>query len=139
MIPKVNLVALKQARWQQFMLRFVLGGIVTVCTGLVARHWGPVIGGLFLSFPAIFPASATLLDQHQSERKRRAGMQSPRRGRQAAALDAAGAVLGGFGLVAFGCVAWLALPALGAVEALSIAGVTWLVIAVSLWWLRRHC
>jgi len=138
LIPTVNLAALRQARWCQFALRFVLGGIVTVCTGLVAQHWGPVIGGLFLSFPAIFPASATLLEQHQNEKKRRAGMHSPRRGRDAAALDAAGAVLGGFGLVAFACVAWLALPVLFAVGALALAGLAWLVVAVSLWWLRRH-
>lgn len=138
LIPTVNLGALRQGRWYQFVLRFVLGGIVTACTGLVAQHWGPVVGGLFLSFPAIFPASATLLEQHQREKKRRAGMHSPRRGREAAALDAAGAVLGGFGLVTFGSVAWVALPAFAALEALLMAGVAWLVVAVSLWWLRRH-
>jgi hypothetical protein len=37
-----------------------MGGLVTVITGIVAKNWGPVIGGLFLAFPAIFPASATI-------------------------------------------------------------------------------
>ncbi len=137
MIPTVDVGALKQAHWYQFVVRFVLGGAVTVGTGLVARHWGPLIGGLFLSFPAIFPASASLLAKHQTEKKQRAGIPCPRRGRKAAALDAAGAVLGGCGLIAFGLVAWFGLPALAPVGALSLAAVAWLVVAVSLWWIRH--
>ena len=81
--------------------------------------------------------SATLLERHQSEKKREAGIHCRRRGRKAAALDAAGAVLGGYGLVAFGCVAWLTLPTLAAIWALSAAALAWLVIAVSLWRVRR--
>jgi Protein of unknown function (DUF3147) len=138
MIPTVDFGALRESHWYQFVVRFVLGGGVTVCTGIVAQHWGPVIGGLFLSFPAIFPASATLLERQQSEKKLEAGIHCRRRGRKAAALDAAGAVLGGYGLAAFGCVAWLTLPALAPIWALSAAAVAWLVIAVSLWWVRRH-
>jgi hypothetical protein len=42
----------------------LLGGVVTVVAGLLAKHYGPVFGGLFLAFPAIFPASATLVDKH---------------------------------------------------------------------------
>jgi len=82
MIPTVDFSALKQARWYQFALRFALGGAITAATGLVARHWGPVIGGLFLSFPAIFPASATLLERHQSRKKQQAGIRCQRRGRK---------------------------------------------------------
>ena len=137
MIPAIDPGALREAHWYQFAVRFVLGGTVTVCTGLAAQHWGPLVGGLFLSFPAIFPASATLLEQQQTERKRHRGIHCRRRGRKAAALDAAGAVLGGFALLVFGTAAWLALPAFAAVWALSIAGASWLVVAVSLWWLRR--
>src|SRR5262249_16917747 len=51
-IPTVTFSSLRNARWWQFAVRFVLGGAVTACTGLVAQHWGPIIGGLFLSFPA---------------------------------------------------------------------------------------
>jgi hypothetical protein len=34
------------------MLRCLLGGAITVITGLIASHWGPVVEGLFLAFPA---------------------------------------------------------------------------------------
>ena len=138
MIPVVDLSSLKQAHWLQFAVRFVLGGAVTLGTGLVANHWGPVIGGLFLSFPAIFPASATLIERHETAKKRRAGIDCRRRGRKAAALDAAGAVFGGYGLVCFGAVAWLALPRYSTALALLLAALVWLAISVALWWLRRR-
>jgi hypothetical protein len=80
---------------------------MTVVAGLIAARFGPVIGGLFLAFPAIFPASATLIEKHVRERKEKAGLPGARRGKEAAALDAAGAVLGSFGLAAFGVVIWL--------------------------------
>ena len=122
-------------------MRFALGGAITACTGLVAQHWGPVIGGLFLSFPAIFPASATLIARHETEKKLKAGIHDRVRGRKAAALDAAGAVLGGWGLVCFGVVAWLTLPRYPTSLALMLAGSLWVVVSTSLWWLRRrrHC
>lgn len=138
MIPVVDLSSLKQAHGLQFAVRFVLGGAVTLGTGLVANHWGPVIGGLFLSFPAIFPASATLIERHETAKKRRAGIDCRRRGRKAAALDAAGAVFGGYGLVCFGGVAWLALARYSTALALLLAGIVWLAISVALWWLRRR-
>ena len=78
-----------------------------VAAGLIAAGFGPVIGGLFLAFPAIFPASATLVEKHVRERKEKAGLAGARRGKEAAALDAAGATLGSFGLAAFGLVIWL--------------------------------
>ena len=39
------------------------------CGGLVANVWGPAWGGLFLAFPAIFCASATLIEKHEREEK----------------------------------------------------------------------
>jgi hypothetical protein len=138
MIPTVDLSSVKHAHWWQFAVRFVLGGAVTLCTGLVADHWGAVIGGLFLTFPSIFPASATLIERHQTEKKRRAGIACRRRGRKAAALDAAGAVFGGWGLTVFGCTAWLALPRYSTAVALVLAGSLWLAVSVSLWRMRRR-
>jgi hypothetical protein len=99
--------ALRQTRWHEYLVRFVLGGVMTVVAGVIAARFGPVIGGLFLAFPAIFPASATLIEKHVRERKEKAGLPGARRGKEAAALDAAGATLGSFGLVAFGLVIWL--------------------------------
>jgi Protein of unknown function (DUF3147) len=138
MIPVVDFSSVKEAHWLQFAVRFVLGGAVTLGTGLVATHWGPVIGGLFLSFPAILPASATLIERNETAKKCRAGIDCQRRGRKAAALDAAGAVFGGCGLVCFGCVAWLMLARYSAALALPLAGIVWLAVSVALWWLRRR-
>src|SRR5579863_7142766 len=70
---QVDLGSLRRIRWHEYVVRFVLGGAVTVATGLIAKAYGPVVGGLFLAFPAIFPASATLLDKHEREEKSKAG------------------------------------------------------------------
>jgi hypothetical protein len=79
-MPSVDFSSLRDARWHQFMVRFILGGTVTLCTGLIAQHWGPVIGGLFLAFPAIFPATVTLVARHETEKKRKAGINCRARG-----------------------------------------------------------
>jgi len=138
MIPRLDFSSFKDVHGYQYAVRFILGGAVTVCTALIAEHWGPIIGGLFLSFPAIFPATATLIEKHETKRKQEAGMNSPLRGRKAAALDAAGAMLGGYGLACFAAVAWLSLPTYPAAFALSIAAVVWLAVSMCLWWVRRH-
>ncbi len=138
MTPAIDFSGLKQAHWTQFALRFVLGGAVTACTGLLAQHFGPVLGGLFLAFPAIFPATATLIERQETEKKRRGGFDCRVRGRKAAALDAAGAVLGGWGLISFAWIAWVLLPTRSAGWALGVSGLVWLAVAVSLWWLREH-
>jgi Protein of unknown function (DUF3147) len=137
-IPSVDFSSLKDAHWHQFVVRFILGGAVTLCTGLIAQRWGPVTGGLFLSFPAIFPATVTLIEGHETEKKRKAGINCRVRGRKAAALDAAGAVLGGWGMLCFGCAAWLTLGKYPTPLALSLAGVLWLSVSASLRWVRRH-
>jgi Co/Zn/Cd efflux system component len=102
----IRLSALKQTRWHEYMIRFALGGLATAVAGLIAKKYGPETGGLFLAFPAIFSASATLIEKHERERKQRAGLKGARRGQQAAALDACGAALGSIGLMAFGAVVW---------------------------------
>jgi len=76
--------ALKRTKWYEYAVRFLLGGSVTVVAGLLAKYYGPVLGGLFLAFPAIFPASATLLDKHERQKKQRAGIKQTTRGRQVA-------------------------------------------------------
>ena len=97
-----------------------------------------MIGGLFLSLSRIFPATVTLIARHDTEKKSKAGINCRVRGRKAAALDAAGAVLAGWGMLCFGCAAWLALPEYPTALALSLAGVLWLIVSASLWWARRH-
>jgi len=136
MIVQFNASALRQTRWYEYLVRFVLGAAMTVIAGLVAARFGPVVGGLLLAFPAIFPASATLIEKHVRERKERVGLSGSRRGKEAAALDAVGAALGSFGLVAFGLVIWLQIERSPPV-ALILATVAWLAIAVLAWEVRR--
>jgi hypothetical protein len=136
MIVQFKPSALGQTRWYEYLLRFLLGGAMTVIAGLIAARFGPIVGGLFLAFPAIFPASATLIEKHVRERKERAGLTGNRRGKEAAALDAAGAALGSLGLVAFGLVIWLMIV-LSPAGALLLASALWLGVAVLAWQVRR--
>src|SRR6202050_3710175 len=106
----VNLSALRHAKWYQFALRFLFGGAICVLAGIVANKYGPTVGGLFMAFPAIFPASATLLENEQQEKKERAGLQGAIRGRKVAGVDAAGAAMGSIGMMAVGAVVWGLLP-----------------------------
>jgi hypothetical protein len=136
MIVRLKWSALKQTRWYEYVLRFVLGGLATAMAGAVAQFFGPEAGGLFLAFPAIFVASATLIEKHERERKQKLGPSGDRRGKEAAALDAAGAGLGSIGLAAFGLIVWLLAPTWG-FGSLALGSVAWVVVAVLLWRLRR--
>jgi hypothetical protein len=136
MIIRFNASALRQTQWYEYLVRVVLGGAMTVITGLIAARFGPVVGGLFLAFPAIFPASATLIEKHVTKRKEKAGLQGARRGKEAAALDASGAALGSFGLAAFGLVVWLMIVSSPA-WALLLAAASWLGVAMLGWQVRR--
>jgi hypothetical protein len=48
-------------KWYEYLVRFALGGAIAVTARILAEHFGPVFGRLFLAFPAIFPASAALV------------------------------------------------------------------------------
>ncbi len=58
---QTNFASLKTTKPREYAIRFLFGGLVTAATGVVAKKFGPVVAGLFLAFPAIFPASATLI------------------------------------------------------------------------------
>ena len=128
--------ALSQTKWYEYLVRFVLGGATTVLAGIIAEHFGPAVGGLFLAFPAIFCASATLIEKHERERKAKRGLQGGERGRGAAALDAAGAAWGSLALTAFAAIVWVTASRGAAVSLLS-ASLIWLLCAAALWLLRR--
>jgi CBS domain containing-hemolysin-like protein len=127
-----QVAALRRTKWSEYVLRFVVGGCVTAVTGLIARKWGPVVGGLFLAFPAIFPASATLVEKH-AEQDNDYQKTTGAHGRRAAGLDAVGSAIGSIGLVAFALVVWRLLPALSAALVLFISMLAWLIVAVLLW------
>jgi hypothetical protein len=134
---RIKLSALRETRWHEYLTRFVFGGLATVCAGAIASLSGPEIGGLFLAFPAVFCASATLIEKHERERKEKAGVRGTRRGKEAAALDAAGAALGSFGLLAFGAAIWL-LAGYSSWLAILVASTAWCVVSLLLWSIRRR-
>jgi hypothetical protein len=134
---QTDLASLKTTKPHEYAIRFLFGGLVTAATGLVAKKFGPVVAGLFLAFPAIFPASATLIAKHEKERKRKAGYDGTRRGRAAAAADAAGTSLGCFALFAFALIVWRFLPTASPWIVLPLAAITWAGTAVLIWLLHR--
>lgn len=137
MIVSAKLSALRETRWYEYAIRFVLGGATTVLAGLIGARFGPVVGGLFLAFPAIFPASATMIERHERERKEKAGLLGVRRGQQAAALDALGATLGSIGLTAFAVVIWQLIKVSPAL-ALFLAMLFWFGVSIFAWRARRR-
>jgi hypothetical protein len=134
---RLSLSSLREGRWYEYCVRFVLGGVATVLTGVISSAFGASVGGLFLALPAIFCASATLIEKHEIRRKRESGLPGRRRGQEAAALDAAGAVLGALGMIAFAIVFRTlinrTLP--GAFVGASLA---WIVVSVAGWIVRRN-
>lgn len=122
MRPEVDFGELKDKKVWEYLVRFLFGGVVTACTGLVAHTFGPVVGGLFLGFPAILPASLTLVKRHD--------------GRAQAVEDARGGRLGSVGLIAFGAIVWATAPVLSPVLVLVLASMGWLVVDLGLWFVR---
>jgi len=137
MLVKLSSDALKQTRWYEYGVRFLLGGLATVFAGIMGARFGASIGGLFLALPAIFCASATLIESHERRAKEKAGLSGRRRGQEAAALDAAGAALGSLGLAAFAAVFHLTVSASTA-GAFAAAIAAWAAVSVAAWWLRRR-
>ena len=129
---------IKETKPIELGARFMFGGICTLGAGLIAKRYGPAIGGLFLAFPAIFPASVTLIQAHEKEKKTQIGSDGTRRGRMSASIDAAGAALGCCGLLAFASICWKALANHNAVVVIGAATVVWLVVSVVCWEIRKR-
>jgi hypothetical protein len=134
---ELDVSSMHRSRWSDYALRFVFGGIVTAVTGLIAKRYGPGVAGLFLAFPAIFPAGATLIEKDEKEKKGEAGLDGTARGRAAASIDAAGAAMGTLGLIAFAILVWRFLPGHSSLTILPGAGLAWLAISILAWWIRK--
>lgn len=117
--PELMLEGIKKPAAWEYILRFMFGGVVTVCTGLVAKRYGPAVGGMFLAFPAILPASLTLMKRHD--------------GRACATDDARGARLGALALAGFAAVVAGTAEHWPPVLSLAAATAVWLALAVTLW------
>jgi hypothetical protein len=140
---KIDPSGFGQSHWHEYLIRFIFGGVVTAFAGIIAKHYGPSIGGLFLAFPAILPATATLLAKSKQERKQGQGSASLKpnegvlRGREVAGVDAAGAAMGTIGLAVFALVVWKGLPQHSLAVVLPLATLGYFVTALSIWSLRE--
>ncbi len=97
-------------------VRFAFGFTISVLVGAIGLAAGDRIAGLFLAFPAILPASLTLIADEDGEEK--------------AKVDAAGACFGSVGLSAYGAASWFLLSRMAPVPAELGAVVAWAVVAI---------
>ena len=135
---RVDLNVVQQTKWYEYSLRFLFGGLISATAGIIAKKFGPEIGGLFLAFPAIFPASATLIEKHERERKARRGLKGTKRAAQAVSVAAAGASIGTIGLAAFALLVWKTIPNHSPWLVLLGATLVWMTLSVLLWQVRKR-
>jgi uncharacterized protein DUF3147 len=135
---KIDPSVLLETRWYEFAVRFIFGGLITAAAGIIAKKFGPVVGGLFLAFPAIFPASASLIEKHERQRKEKAGLHGSERGRQAASVDAAGAAIGSIGLLVFALLVSRLMTGHSSWLTLSVATASWLAVSLLIWHIRQR-
>ena len=88
-----DLSRVRSIRPREYVVRFAFGLAISVIAAVAKDIWGPRFGGLFLAFPAILPATATLIERNE--------------GLAQALSDIRGATLGAVGMGAFGVVAAL--------------------------------
>ena len=102
-----------------FFLRFVFGFAISIAAALVGMRFGQRLGGLFLAFPAILPASLTLIEEEEGD--------------DPASINATGAVIGGAALVAFAATAAWLLPRRPPLLALAAAAAVWFGLALAVY------
>jgi hypothetical protein len=128
---KLKFDSLKETKPTEYVSRFVFGGVVTVIAGFVADHYGPVLGGLFLAFPGIFPAGVSLVEKAEGK----VGIWSAR---GQASVEATGASVGTLGLMGFAMVLWQGLPTHNFLLVLLTATGTWIAVSSLFWWTRER-
>lgn len=114
---------LSQTNPPEMLIRFVFGGGIALVSALLGSLFGPKFGGLFLAFPAVLPATLTLIEKKEGTAK--------------AWADASGGALGAVGLAAFAFTASRLLPT-NPLLALLLALLAWLVVAAGLYFLFRE-
>jgi Protein of unknown function (DUF3147) len=121
LVPRVDPAKIRSTRFRDYALRFVFGAGIALTAGLIGAWFGPKVGGLFLGFPAILPASLTLIQRKE--------------GRDEASVDSVGAMLGAAALVAYAVVVVATVTSVGVVPSLLGAFVAWLAVASGLYFL----
>jgi len=115
----------RHLRSRDLVVRFIFGAITSAVAGSLSILFSPIVGGVFLAFPAILAASLTLIAEEEDRKEARE--------------DARGAAVGAVALAAFAGIGVLAFTKTDWPLALAAACGIWLVAAVGLYllfWLR---
>jgi hypothetical protein len=119
MIPRVKPGEITKRKPSDYLTRFAFGAGISLIAGMVGMSFGPVVGGVLLGFPAILPASLTLIEKKE--------------GKEEASIDSLGAILGAVAMVAFAVVVTLWVTRWGVALSLVVALAVWLVVAGALY------
>ncbi len=122
----------------EYLTRFLFGCAITLLFSLITKWAGPVIGGLFLAFPGIFPPGSSFVEKKEEERKQAVGMHGTQRARALASAHAVGASAGTFGLMGFAAIVWLGLPRYGLAPSLAVGTAAWIGLSIGAWRLREQ-
>jgi len=109
-VAGIDLGKLREVVPRDLALRFAFGAGISIIAGLAGLLVSSRFGGMFLAFPAILPATLTLLEEKD--------------GTEHAVHDVRGAALGAIGLIAFAVAAW-------GTRSLLAAAAAWLVASLS--------
>jgi hypothetical protein len=117
-LPRINPQGLEGKKPNDYLVRFAFGAAISLTAALISLKF-TVLGGMFLAFPAILPASLTLVERDA--------------GREEASIDAQGAIIGAVGLLAFALIAAFGINRIGAIPALLAAALAWLAVSLSIY------
>jgi len=66
---RIDLGALRKQTPRDYLVRFAFGAAISTIAGVDALLLGPRLGGVLLAFPAILPASLTLIERKSNRRE----------------------------------------------------------------------
>jgi len=116
--PAADVGSLRKIRAREYALRFGFGAAVSVVAGVVGLLAGSRLGGLFLAFPAILPATLTLLEKKD--------------GVAQAVSDVRGAAIGAVSMLGFALIAVALFPRVHGAAILVALGV-WIIASLALY------
>jgi hypothetical protein len=115
---------LRSVQPRDIAIRFAFGFGVSVIAGIVTLAAGSRVGGLFLAFPAILPASLTLIEEKE--------------GRRQAEGNAVGAIIGAAALVVFALTAMALFTRIPGAVVEAAALVAWIGVSMLLYLVVRR-
>jgi hypothetical protein len=110
---------LRELRARDIVVRFAFGAVTSAAAGALAILFSPIVGGVFLAFPAILAASLTLIAEEEDKGEARE--------------DARGATVGALALAGFAAIGVLTFTEIAWPLALAMAFAGWVLAALALY------